>query len=197
MQNNELPEELNEPRNIKKRGLYSPQPLPAQIVLANAKKYAAQRVLLALSSYLGGVDDRSVFPTYLQIKERCGAAPSTISRAIKTLVEMDFIFVLQYWKNGRKHNKYIFKNSCWHFYLMSPHAKQYLPVVGDCFCGQEVKEGDLLFGNTDYHHYGCGDIVIVRPSSKGYKRALAKNRVKAMEAARSSQIINGEGMGKN
>lgn len=188
MKVNQLPDELEQPRKIVKRGLYSPQPIPAQIILANAGEFAAQRVLIALSSYLGGVEDRCVYPTYNQIRARCGATSSTISKALKTLVDFEFIYIHQSWKDGKKHNKYYFKDSCWHFYMMSERARQFLPVVGDCFCGAEVKEGDLLFGNTDYHHYNCGDIVSIRTTAKGYKRALARNRVEAFSSARSAFI---------
>lgn len=192
METNQIPEELKLPRLIVKRGLYSPQPIPAQIVLSNAKKFGAQRVLLALSSYLGGIEDRCVYPTYVQIRARCGATPTTISRALNTLVELEFIYVHRSWKDGKKHNKYYFKDSCWHFFKMSEEARRYLPVIGDCFCGAEVKEGDLLFGNIDYHHYNCGDIVTVRPNAKGYKRALAKNRAVALESAWIGELMGKE-----
>lgn len=192
MENNQIADELTQPRIIVKRGLYSPQPLPAQIVLANAKEFGAQRVLLALSSYLGGVEDRTVYPTYEQIRARCGATASTVSKALNTLVELEFIYIYQSWKNGKKHNKYIFKDSCWHYFKMSEKARSYLPVIGDCFCGAEVREGDLLFGNTDYHHYNCGDIVTVRPTARGYKRALAKNRAEAMGSAWIGDLMEKE-----
>lgn len=192
MQNNQTIEAPSE-RVISRGGLYSPQPIPAQIVLSRAKEFAAQRVLLALTSYLGDKTNNYVYPTYEQLKVRCGARPSTISKALDTLVDYGFISIFRYWENGKKHNKYYFKGACWHFRMMSEVARNALPRIGECFCGKIIKEGDLAFGVTDYHHVGCGDIVTIDSTAIGYKKRLAKLRALAMESAREIET-NGEEM---
>ena len=132
-------------------GLYSAQPILAQIVLAEAKKYSAQRLLLALNSYSGDASDRTVFPSYIQLIKRSGMSSGTISNALKVLVEFEFIKIFKYWEKGRKRSRYYFQDSCYHSYKMNQLARSFLPDVGICACGSAVKSREMVFGNSDYH----------------------------------------------
>jgi hypothetical protein len=179
----------NEPedfeRVIGKGGLYAPQPLPAQIVLAYAKEFTAQRLLLALSSYLGPKNSRVVYPTYKM-------SQTTISTALSVLINFGFIKLWKSWRNGREYNKYYFQDSCWHHYKMNELARSYLPDLGICACGEIVKEGDFTFGITDYHHFKDGGVVTLLPTSTKYLGKLTNLRARALHEARNPDSLPGE-----
>jgi hypothetical protein len=179
----------NEDRVIGETGLYSPQPIPAQIVLANAKQFSAQRLLLALSSYLGDKSSRVVFPSYIQLNKRCGLSSGTISKALQVLIEYEFIKIFQYWEKGRKRNRYYFQDSCYHSYKMNKLARSYLPDIGVCACGSAVKSREIVFGNSDYHHFKCGAVVRILPDSTNYQKKLSNLRAQALRAARDADSL--------
>ena len=71
--------------------LYSPLPIPAYQVLAKAKEYNAQRVLMCLVSHMG-YNNRCVWPSYPTIMFESGVRNrNTVSRSISTLVEFGFV----------------------------------------------------------------------------------------------------------
>ena len=170
-------------------GLYSAQPILAQIVLAEAKKYSAQRLLLALNSYSGDASDRTVFPSYIQLIKRSGMSSGTISNALKVLVEFEFIKIFKYWEKGRKRSRYYFQDSCYHSYKMNQLARSFLPDVGICACGSAVKSREMVFGNSDYHHFNCGAVVRILPDSTNYRKKLSTLRAKALRAARDADSL--------
>lgn len=187
-ENNKLDFEPEKVRKINRGGLYGPQPIPAQMVLAHAREFKAQRLLLCLSSYLGDINDRCVFPTYHQIQYRSQLTHTSISKALSVLVDFGFIKVFSYWKNGKKLNKYYFQDACWHNYKMNEVARKYSPDLGICDCGKTVKEGEIVFGTSDYHHFDCGGVVQLAPNATRYKEKLARARAKALKTARNGNL---------
>ena len=180
---------LDSERVIGPGGLYTPQPVPAQIVLSYAKQYSAQRLLLTLSSYLGTKSSRCVYPTYEQIQARTKMSSSTVSKSINVLLSFGFIKVWKWRENGKSRTKYYFQDSCWHTYKMNNVSRFYLPDLGVCSCGEIVKEGDFTFGQSDYHHFKCGGVIQLHPDSTRYIDKRTKLRAKTLREARNPDSL--------
>jgi hypothetical protein len=131
----EVPGEVDELK-IGQGGLYAAMPIPAYRLLAAAKEYIAQDVLMCLVSHLGK-GNRRVLPS--------------ISLMVKKY---------QFWEPGKKRrNIYYLQEACWNNDQMNREALAFAPVIGRCGCGERVKLGEIGVGMNSFHHYGCGDIV--------------------------------------
>ena len=87
--------------NLKSGNLYSPHPILAYDVLAAAKEYNAQRVLMCLVRHMG-YNNRCVWPSYPTIAAKSGVRNyNTISRSITVLVEFGFVKTYHY-REGKK-----------------------------------------------------------------------------------------------
>ena len=80
------------PLVIEKTGLYTPFPVHAYNILAEAKEHAARDVLTCLISHLGyGKKNRMVKPAYPTICRKTGRGRGSVSKGIRTLEEFGFI----------------------------------------------------------------------------------------------------------
>ena len=72
---------------------------------------------------------------------------------------------------------------------MNQLARSFLPDVGICACGSAVKSREMVFGNSDYHHFNCGAVVRILPDSANYRKKLSTLRAKALGAARDADSL--------
>ena len=144
---------------ISRGGLYSAFPIPAYRLLASAKEYIAQSVLMCLVSHLGK-GTRKIFPSITLISNETGRARSSVIAGIRTLETLGFIKKYQYWVPGKKRrNIYYLQDACWNNDQMNREALAFAPIIGRCGCGGAVRLGEMGVGMNALHHYGCGDIV--------------------------------------
>jgi hypothetical protein len=147
--------------NLGSGNLYSAFPIPAYQVLAKAKKYNAQRVLLCLVSHMG-YNNRCVWPSYPTIMAESGVRNrSTLSKAITTLVEFGFIKTFHIREGKKERTKYFLQGSCWNGTYMNETARAYRPVKARCLaCLLYLERGDYFFSGDDRVHYNCGGFVM-------------------------------------
>lgn len=86
---------------IPKGSLYTPSPVTAYKALGAAKKWQAQKILLALVSYIGK-SNNCVFPSYTSIAKVAGMSRKSISSGLSVLLEYDFIRSAKY-RDGKNH----------------------------------------------------------------------------------------------
>ncbi len=147
--------------NLGSGNLYSPHPIPAYDVLAAAREYNAQRVLMSLVNHMG-YKNRCVWPSYLTIAAKSGVRnTNTISRSITVLVEFGFVKTYPYREGKKNRVKYYLQGSCWNTSLMNERARQYRPVTARCLaCLMYLVRGDYFFSGDDKVHYECGGFVM-------------------------------------
>jgi hypothetical protein len=148
--------------SVRINGLWSHFPIPAYQVLAEAREFQAQRVLMALTSFLGD-EGLAVFPSYVKIARTCGISQNGIRKALNTLEEYGFIKTFQ-WKEGHKtRNKYYFQESCWDTGKMNRQALSFRPKLYKCLdCAEYMDAGGFGTGPLGKTHFGCGGPVISR-----------------------------------
>ena len=147
--------------NFGSGNLYSPFTIPAYQVLAKAKEYNAQRVLMCFVSRMG-YNNRCVWPSYNTIKSDSGVRNSnTISRSITTLVEFGFVKTFQY-RDGKKDRvKYYLQGSCWNSAFMNSRARAYRTATAKCLaCLRYLERGEYGMSGDAKVHYGCGGFVM-------------------------------------
>lgn len=151
----------DEPLNFGSGNLYSAFTIPAYQVLAKAKEYNAQRVLMCFVSHLGR-NNRCVWPTYNTIKAESGVRnTNTISRSITTLVEFGFVKTFHYREGRNDRVKYYLQGSCWNPAFMNSRARAYRTAVAKCLaCLRYIERGDYGFSGDAKVHYGCGGFVM-------------------------------------
>mgnify|MGYP006294657615 CR=1 FL=1 len=170
--------------------LWSPLAIPAYKVLSKANMHLAKDVLVCLHSYQG-YKNRMVYPSYTSICKRTGRSRSSVSKGLRQLIDFGFVKKFQWYEGKRKRNRYYLQDSCWSQSYMGDLAKKYLEEVGTCGCGEAVKEGELGFGRTSYHHYGCGDVVRINLDATYYKRKEIAARKNALLKNRDEHKSNG------
>jgi DNA-binding transcriptional ArsR family regulator len=158
------------------KGLWSHFPIPAYQVLAEQRKWSAQKLLCCFVSFLGS-DGLCVYPSYKAISRRCGLSPNTIRKALNVLEENGFI-VTFYFREGKKdRNKYYFQESCWDTGKMNKKALASRIPTDKCLdCGKVMDRGGYGNGPLGKIHYGCGGSVvglkaIAAAQSKGHPSA--------------------------
>ena len=147
--------------NFRSGNLYSPFPIPAYQVLARAKEYNAQRVLMCFISHMG-FNNRCVWPSYNTIKAESGVRNSnTVSRSITTLVEFGFIKTFHFREGKNDRVRYFIQGSVWNPAFMNSIARSYRKAVARCFaCHLYLERGDYGFSGDAKVHYGCGGFVM-------------------------------------
>lgn len=145
---------------LRKGGLYSPLPIPAYKILAQAKEHIAKDVLICLVSHLGK-GNRSVFPSYDTIARETGRSRNSIAEGIRTLQEFEFIKVFR-WKEGKhKRNRYYLQDACWKARRMNDKSSPLLPLVGVCTqCKSPLSMNEVQEGSSGFHHLRCGGRVL-------------------------------------
>ena len=164
-----LNKETGELIPIKVEGLWSHLPIPAYKLLGNKKEWNAQRVLVCLVSYLGGLNGFYVWPTYPQIYERSGVTTKKIKEALRVLEDLGLIkvFANRTGTTGRwSNNKYLIKMSCWDVSKMDKLALEWIPKTHKCLdCGELLSKGQFGDAGGAYKpHWSCGGQVITRKS---------------------------------
>jgi hypothetical protein len=147
--------------NLGTGNLYSAFPIPAYQVLAKAREYNAQRVLLCLISHMG-YSNRCVWPSYSTIMSASGVRNrSTLSKAITTLVEFGFVKIFHIREGLRERTKYYLQGSCWNSSLMSERARSFRLATAQCLaCLQYLDRGDYFLIEDGLVHYKCGGFGI-------------------------------------
>ena len=148
--------------NFGSGNFYSPLPIPAYQVLAKAKEYNAQRVLMCLVSHMG-YKNRCVWPSYSTIMRESGVRNrSTVSKALTTLVEYGFIKVFQLREGKQERNKYYLQGCCWNPSYMNSKARAHRPARARCLaCLLYLERADYGISGDAKVHYGCGGFVIM------------------------------------
>jgi hypothetical protein len=145
---------------IKKGGLYSFQPIPAQQVLGKAGEYQAQKLLLCLTSFLGK-GSNCVYPSYTTIARSCGMSRNSISAALTVLFEYGFIRIHKFRDGKKSRSKYYIQDACWNTSMMNEIArKQRVPIAVCIDCGVVMDRGGFGISPLGKIHYGCGGSVI-------------------------------------
>lgn len=163
---------IEESLDFSKGNLYSPFPIPAYQVLARARKYNAQKVLMALVSHMG-YNSRCVWPTYTRIASVAGLGRQSISNGLSDLVEFGFIKIFHYREGKKERSKYYLQGACWNPAYMNSLARQFRVSKARCLaCLLYVERSDYGFSGKTKVHYGCGGIVLsVAP------RVMPRNQV--------------------
>ena len=140
--------------------LYSPFPIPAYQVLAQAKQYKAQRVLLALVSHMGR-NSRKVFPSYTRMQKSAGLSRKSISQGLSTLIGFGFIKIHHHRAGKENRSIYYLQDSCWDTSQMNRESKSHREAGFRCYaCYTYLDRGDFAFSGTTRVHYGCGGLVL-------------------------------------
>lgn len=142
--------------------LYSALPIPAYQVLARAKEYNAQRVLMCLVSHMG-YKNRCVWPSYPTIMAESGVRNrNTVSKSITTLVEFGFVKTFHIREGKRERTKYFLQGSCWNDAFMNERAKCFRPAQARCLaCLMYLVRGDFFSSGEAKVHYNCGGFVML------------------------------------
>lgn len=151
------PEELN----FGSGNLYSAFPIPAYQVLAKAKEYNAQRVLMCLASHMG-FNNRCVWPSYSTIMSESGVRNrNTVSRSISTLVEFGFIKTFHIRQGKKEITKYYLQGCCWNSSFMNEKARKHRMADHRCLACLKYLERGYFFSSGDTKvHYDCGGFVL-------------------------------------
>jgi len=166
-----LNKETGELVPIRVDGLWSHLPIPAYKLLAEKCEWNAQRVLVCLISYLGGINGFYVWPTYSQIQERSGVSRKKIRDALDVLENLGLIKVFAN-RTGTKgkwsNNKYLIKMACWDVSKMNDLALDWIPKTHRCTgCGHLLSEGQFGDEGGVYRpHWACGGQVVTRRSRR-------------------------------
>ena len=110
--------------HLPKGSLYTPFPVPAYQVLGKAREYQAQKVLLALVSYMGK-NNNAVFPSYTTICKAAGMGRNSIRPALDVLHDYGFVKSVKYPAGIQARSKYFIQFSCWDTGRMNEKAKPY------------------------------------------------------------------------
>ncbi len=147
--------------HLPKGSLYTPFPVPAYQVLGRAKQYNAQKVLLALVSYMGK-SSNAVFPSYTTIAKAAGLGRNSISEGLKVLHEYGFIKSVKYPNGIQARIKYFIQFSCWDTSRMNEVAQPYKRIVARCFaCNKALSRGEFASSPLGKVHWGCGGFVFL------------------------------------
>lgn len=151
---------------VRKGGLYSPLPIPAYKILGKTRQHKEQRVLMCLVAHLG-YQQRAVFPSYDQIEALSGVRGNDISEVLDNLVSLGFIKIFQYWKDGKKYNKYYIQEACFKPHLMENSLQKYGDILGLCAkCYKTMVVGDFHTFEGQSRHYKCGGGVLLNKRGK-------------------------------
>ena len=145
--------------HLPKGSLYTPFPVPAYQILGRSKQYNAQKVLLALISFMGK-NNNAVFPSYTTIMRSAGIGRNSVSAGLKVLHEYGFITSLKIPMGVRARNKYYIQFACWDSGRMNKTASQHKKFIAKCLaCNAGMDRGGFDFSPLGKVHWGCGGKV--------------------------------------
>lgn len=151
---------------LPKGSLYTPFPVPAYQALARAGEHNAQKVLLALISFMGKKSN-VVYPSYSKIAMVAGIGRSSVSEGLKVLLDFGFIKYFKFPKGIEARNKYFLQYSCWNTSYMNEKAKSHKKVVARCFaCNSLLARGEYASSPLGKVHWGCGGFVYLLNTPK-------------------------------
>ena len=146
--------------------LYSPFPIPAYQILGRAKEYQAQKVLLALVSYMGK-SNNVVYPSYSTIAKAAGMSRNSIRAGLDVLHEYGFIKSVKYPVGVQARCKYFLQFACWDSGRMNSLAKPYKKHIARCrACLKLLDRGEFALSPSGKVHWGCGGKVHYLPEKK-------------------------------
>lgn len=142
-------------------GTYVRVPVPALKVLADMRRYPAQRILYALCTYMD-INTHECWPSYTSIQGRAGVSRGSIRPSLDLLTELGFLKISKRFTGGKRYSNLYqvtlvgYKENLW-----GPELKAYLPYIGICLaCGNNVKRSET--GETaggESIHFRCGGTV--------------------------------------
>ena len=146
--------------------LYSPFPIPAYQVLGRVKEYQAQKVLLALVSYMGK-NNNVVYPSYSTIARAAGISRNSIRSGLDVLHDYGFIKSVKYPVGIQARSKYFIQLSCWDSSRMNAKASLSKRKIARCLaCLKILDRGDFGISGDWKVHWGCGGQVRYLPKQK-------------------------------
>jgi len=151
-------------------------PVKALNLLADLKQYKAQRLLLALCTYMD-FNNHTCWPSYPAIMERSGLRKNDIKANLDLLVEFKFIKVRKKHMGGEGiSNFYTITDVGYLPHLWECDLRATLPISAVCgACAKPLRAGDYSGKiNGRSHHFGCGGQVIIYSSKKQAKRHFGK-----------------------
>jgi len=152
--------------HLPKGSLYSPFPIPAYQVLGRAKQYQAQKVLLALVSFMGK-SNNAVFPSYTTIAKSAGIGRNSIKAGLDVLHDYGFIKSVKFPVGIQARSKYFLQFSCWDSSRMNKSAMPYKKLIARCLaCLSLLDRGDFAISPSGKVHWGCGGKVFYLAGSK-------------------------------
>ena len=150
--------------HLPKGSLYTPFPVPAYQVLGRAREYQAQKVLLALVSFMGK-SSNAVFPSYSTIAKSAGIGRNSIRSGLDVLHEYGFIKSVKYPAGVQARSKYFIQFACWDTGRMNEKAKPYKIFIARCkACNSLMDRGGFASSPLGLVHWGCGGEVTYLPS---------------------------------
>ncbi len=144
-----------------KKGVYVKMPTPALKVLADMRKYTAQRILVALCTYMD-IRTHQCWPSYTAIERRAGVTRGNIRKNLDLLVALGFLTITKRQTGGKRNsNFYTITYLGYQEHLWKQELKDWLPYVGICLaCGNDLKRGETLTTETgEVFHLRCGGEV--------------------------------------
>lgn len=175
--------ENKEALNLGTGSLYSAFPIPSYQVLAKAKEYNAQRVLMCLVSHMGH-NNRCVWPSYPTIMFESGVRNrNTVSRSISTLVEFGFVKTFHIREGKKERTKYFIQGSCWNSAFMNEKARKFRIAKYRCMaCLLYLEKGNFFLSGETKVHYNCGGFVVsIRDTKMPEFQEAWRDRVAEMD----------------
>ena len=145
---------------LPKGSLYSPFPIPAYKVLGSAKEYVAQRVLLALISFMGK-SNNVVYPSYSTLCRTAGVSRKSVSLGLSVLTEYGFIKIQRFRDGKKARSKYCLQLCCWDSGKMDHIGRKFSKLIARCkACGEGISRAEFDFSPIGKVHWGCGGLVV-------------------------------------
>lgn len=151
-------------------------PVKAINLLADLKQYKAQKLLLALCTFMD-FNDHTCWPSYPAIMQRSGLRKNDIKANLDLLVELKFIKVRKKYMGGEGvSNFYTITDVGYLPHLWEKELRATLPISAVCAaCAKPLRVGDYSGKiNGRNHHFGCGGQVIVYGSKEQARRHFGK-----------------------
>ena len=148
--------------NYRDDGVYVKVPVRTFKLLGQMKEHSAQRILLALCTYMD-FDTRECWPSYSEIVKIGGVSRSSIKRNLNLLQELGFISVKKQNKGGAwASNFYTILHHAYHPEDWDFEKAAYLPYVARCLdCSQQIKMGGCMQSpGGRLVHLGCGGTAV-------------------------------------
>lgn len=172
-------------------------PVPALKVLADMRRYPAQRILYALCTYMD-INTHECWPSYSAIERRAGVSRGSIRPSLNLLTELGFLKVKKRFKGGKNDSNLYqvtligYKENLW-----GPELKAYLPYIGICLaCGNDVKRCETAeSAGGESIHFRCGGTVHKLKKSVPSRPGKRKNEPSIARGYFHSDLEPGQSLG--